>query len=178
MPEVLDKATLRALGAESRQEIIKLLGNRPHTASEIAKRLGKHVTTITEHLDVLEQSDLISRKDGTNKWVYYTLTPKGEKLFKPAYYSWVVIFSVSLLCLIIGLSKFATGTYSVPLPQAEKAMSTARDATGSAAPSEAPKAPESAPPVPEFLIGGALIAAGLGGFGYLLLRKKQVSWER
>jgi DNA-binding transcriptional ArsR family regulator len=102
MAEVLDRTTLKAMSTDTRQEIVKLLVKRPYTASELAKILGKHVTTITEHLGVLERSDVIRKKESNNKWVYYTLTNKGEKFFKP-YYSWVLILSFSLVAFAVGI---------------------------------------------------------------------------
>lgn len=100
MAETLDKETLKALSTDTRQEIIKMLSKRPYTASEISKLMNKHVTTITEHLDVLERARLIYRKDSTNKWVYYALTDKGQKIFKPAYYTWVITLSVALVMVV------------------------------------------------------------------------------
>jgi DNA-binding transcriptional ArsR family regulator len=101
MTEVLDRSTLKALSTETRQEIIKMLSKRPYTASEIAKILNKHVTTITEHLSVLERSNVVKKKESNNKWVYYILTDKGEKFFKP-YYSWILVLSVSLVAFVVG----------------------------------------------------------------------------
>jgi DNA-binding transcriptional ArsR family regulator len=103
MPEVLDKKTLKAISTETRQEIVKLLSERPHTASELSKKLNKHVTTVSEHLDILERSGLIRRRDSTNKWIYYVLTNKGEKLVKPRFYSWIIVLGLSIVCLVTGI---------------------------------------------------------------------------
>ena len=97
MVETLDRDSLKALSTDTRQDIIKLLSERPHTSSELSKKLSKHVTTISEHLGILESAKLIKRKDTGNKWVYYTLTDKGEKIFKPAYYTWVITLSLILV---------------------------------------------------------------------------------
>ncbi len=112
MAEVLDRDSLKALSAGTRQDIIKLLEKRPYTASELSKKLNKHVTTVSEHLVRLEKSGLISKKDSTNKWIYYELTGKGEKLFKPAYYSWVIILSLSVLALVFGINQMYLGDTS------------------------------------------------------------------
>lgn len=103
MAEVIDSRMLKALGAETRQSIMKMLSERPYTASEISRKLGKHVTTVKEHLETLEKSGFISRKDSENKWIYYCLTSKGEKIFKPGNYSWVIVMSLSALVLVAGL---------------------------------------------------------------------------
>ena len=105
MPEVLDKDSLRALSAGTRQAIVKLLRNRPYTASEISRITGKHVTTVSEHLETLRRSGIIEKNDTGNKWLYYKLTSKGEKLFKPQYYSWVVALALSVVGIFFGLSQ-------------------------------------------------------------------------
>ncbi|MBS3054624.1 MAG: winged helix-turn-helix transcriptional regulator [Candidatus Aenigmarchaeota archaeon] len=105
MPEVLDKDSLRALSAGTRQDIVKLLKARPYTASELSKITGKHVTTISEHLDTLCKSGIIEKNDTGNKWLYYRLSGKGEKLFKPQYYSWVVVLTISIFGIFFGLSE-------------------------------------------------------------------------
>src|SRR3989338_8843355 len=126
MPEVLDKDTIKALSTETRQEIMKMLAKRPYTASEIAKLTKKHVTTVGEHLDVLEHTGLVKKKESTNKWVYYELTDKGEHLFKPGFYTFIVVLSVSLVLMFVGFLRifnqqnFYAGVQSASAPMAEK----------------------------------------------------------
>lgn len=128
MAEVLDKTTLKALSTDTRQDILKMLAKRPYTASELSKILSKHVTTITEHLSVLEKSGVVKKKDSTNKWVYYALTDKGEKLFKP-YYSWVVLMSIAVLVFVVGIYELTFVTYqTTALTITEKAQGTAPQA--------------------------------------------------
>ena len=123
MAEILDKETIKALSAESRQKIVKMLAKRPYTASEIAKVTDKHVTTVTEHLDMLESSGLIRKKETTNKWIYYELTQKGGYLFKPSH-SWVVVLSLSVVFMFTGLLRLvrldveaSAGTYAPMMTQ-------------------------------------------------------------
>ncbi len=101
MAEILDKQTIKALSADARQQMMKLLANRPYTASEISKLTGKHVTTIGQHLNVLEKASLVCKKPN-HKWIYYELTEKGERLFKPKFYSWVIVFSLSIVLMFVG----------------------------------------------------------------------------
>src|SRR3989338_6416961 len=119
MAEILDKQTIKALGADARQDIMKMLTKRPYTASELAKMTRKHVTTVSEHLEVLEKSGLVKKKDSTNKWVYYTLTDKGEHLFKPQFYSWVVVFSLSIVFIFVGFLRIFNNS-SIASTMAEK----------------------------------------------------------
>lgn len=120
MVETLDRDSLKALSTDTRQDIIKLLSERPHTSSELSKKLNKHVTTISEHLDILEDAKLIRRKDTGNKWVYYTLTDKGEKIFKPAYYTWVI--TLSLILVIVAFASLF-GLYQLNNNQLNAAVS-------------------------------------------------------
>jgi DNA-binding transcriptional ArsR family regulator len=188
MPEVLDKNTIKALSTDTRQEIMKMLAKRPYTASEISKITSRHVTTVTEHLEVLEKSGLIRRKDSTNKWVYYELSDKGEHLFKPQFYSWVVVLSLSALFIFIGSLRIVdTNLYASAGSQADTVMTpmatpllsiqdtSAQDASKnerSTASEPATIAAESAAGAD--LLGICLVAIGAAGFGYLGIRKYQM----
>jgi DNA-binding transcriptional ArsR family regulator len=169
MTEVLDRQALKALSTDTRQAIIKMLLKRPYTASEISKLLNKHVTTVTEHLSILESSGLVKKKDSTNKWVYYTLTDKGEKLFKPSYYSWVVVLSLSAVFVFTGLLRlFSTGaSYSAGYETgALRTQAVAAKASDTVA-----TVPAS---IPTDMISIFLIILGLVGFAYLCCR----AWKR
>ena len=161
MAEILDKQTIKALGADARQDIMKMLTKRPYTASELAKMTRKHVTTVSEHLEVLEKSGLVKKKDSTNKWVYYTLTDKGEHLFKPQFYSWVIVFCLSIVFIFVGLLRmfqfsgesFAQTGASAPAMITEKAADSAFVAA------------------PVDYIAYALIILGIIGLAYLIYKK-------
>ncbi|MEM7815240.1 MAG: winged helix-turn-helix domain-containing protein [Candidatus Aenigmatarchaeota archaeon] len=164
MPEQLDRAALKALGADTRQAIIKALERRPHTASELARVLGKHVTTVSEHLDVLEQSGLVARRDDGHKWVYYALSDKGMKLFKPKFYSWTILLGISIVMMVGGgmLAGFAGGAQSADMlgeaAGAEQMLTTAP-----------PPAPAS-PAEPLAMAGIALLALGLFGISVAIVK--------
>jgi DNA-binding transcriptional ArsR family regulator len=161
MAEVLDRDSLKALSAGTRQDIIKLLERRPYTASELSKKLNKHVTTVSEHLIRLEKSGLISKKGSTNKWVYYELTGKGEKLFKPAYYSWVIILSLSVLALVFGLNQMYLGTASETLSESATVQSDTEYKIG---------VEEGSVETETDIAGIILIIIALIGFAYLAIR--------
>jgi DNA-binding transcriptional ArsR family regulator len=121
MAEVIDKKILKALSVDARQEIIKKLSKRPYTASELSRLMNKHVTTITEHLKNLEEAGLVQKKPSENKWVYYSLSSKGEHLFQPKYFTWVIVLSLSFIAFIGSLgSVFFRPYYS--MQAAEKSM--------------------------------------------------------
>ncbi len=167
MAEILDKEILKALSVDARREIVKMLSKRPYTASELSKALGKHVTTISEHLSMLEKAGLAKRKEGSNKWVYYVLTEKGERIFKPRIYSWVVILSLSAFSLFIGLTQVFY-TYAREALQNEEALK--MPAMGaSAANNIVAYAPNN------LLIGTILIALSVAGFSYAALKRRQIT---
>lgn len=161
MPEVLDKQTIKAISAEARQDMLKLLAKRPHTASEIAKLTGKHVTTVTEHLEVLERSQLVRKKESSNKWVYYELTSMGEHFFKPQFYSWVIVFSLSVVFVFVGLLR---------LFRFESRMMAA-DTAGKEMLTSAPAEAYSITTAPVDYIAYALIILGAAGLLYLIYRR-------
>lgn len=166
MSEILDKKTIKALSNDTRQEIVKMLAKRPHTASEISKTTRKHVTTITEHLEKLEQSDLVKKKDSTNKWVYYTLTDKGEHLFKPQFYSWVIVFSLSIVFIFVGflrMFRFDAGAKMVADSANEQAPSAASQIANTTVSRAA------SPPID--YVSYVLIVIGIIGLAYLAYRK-------
>lgn len=163
MADVLDKQTIKALSADARQEIMKLLAKRPHTASEIAKITKKHVTTVTEHLEVLEKTGLVRKRESTNKWVYYELTEKGEHLFKPQFYSWVVVFSLSVILMFVGFLRIFSPY------QAVKSMATELTQKAGEA---VPLASDTIPAASAVdYVGYLLIILGLIGLAYLAYRK-------
>ena len=74
------------------------------TASELARHLGKHVTTIAEHLDLLAESKLVERieRPGHN-WVYYKLSSYGKNILHPHPYKIIFVLSLSIITLSSGI---------------------------------------------------------------------------
>jgi DNA-binding transcriptional ArsR family regulator len=82
------------------------------TASELSRKLGKHVTTVSEHLDVLKESNLIERIERPGrKWVYYRLTKPGESIVHPQSYKWVFVLVTTFLAFVGGLYLITANTY-------------------------------------------------------------------
>ncbi|MFN8320198.1 MAG: autorepressor SdpR family transcription factor [Saprospiraceae bacterium] len=66
------QAIFKALNDEVRREILELLKSRDMTAGEIADHFHLGKPTISHHLDLLRQADLVScRKKG--QFVIYTI---------------------------------------------------------------------------------------------------------
>ena len=65
-------ATFKALSDPTRREILNLLKRGDLSAGEIADRFDMTAATISHHLSVLKQADLIlDRREG--KYIYYQL---------------------------------------------------------------------------------------------------------
>ncbi len=94
----IPRKMLKTIIADTRVDILKALEERPMTASELSKKLKKHVTTISEHLELLKNSNLVERIERPGrKWVYYKLTKEGKKILHPESYRWIAIIVVSFL---------------------------------------------------------------------------------
>jgi hypothetical protein len=73
----------KALADESRLRIIALLTEREHSVQEIAQRMKLREPTISHHLSILKELDLVaSRADGTTRW--YRLNDDVLRKFKSA----------------------------------------------------------------------------------------------
>jgi DNA-binding transcriptional ArsR family regulator len=97
----VSKKLLKTLTVDTRTDILKSLENRPMTASELSRQLNKHVTTVSEHLDILNKSNLIERVERPGrKWVYYKLTKPGQRILHPESYRWAFIFVVTILSFV------------------------------------------------------------------------------
>lgn len=82
---VVDRETLKALGADTRVEILKSLGLRRKTQAELAEELGIKPPSVKEHLERLASAGLVqlAASDAERKWKYFELTPKGNALVQP-----------------------------------------------------------------------------------------------
>jgi len=108
---------MKTLSVDTRVDILKLLDKRPMTASEIARALDKHVTTVSDHLNVLQISNLVERIERPGrKWVYYKITEKADTILHPKVYQrWVIVLSLSLLVLTVGFISLVNGNPGEPL---------------------------------------------------------------
>lgn len=98
----LDQKTLKALAAETRVRILKLLDKKPATLSDVAEGLGMSLPTIGEHLKALEDAGLVEREQTERKWKYYSLTQKARILLHP---------NTTTIWFVLGLFLFsAAGT--------------------------------------------------------------------
>ncbi len=108
----VSKNLLKTLTVDTRTNILKNLEKRPMTASELSRKLDKHVTTVSEHLDILKGSDLVERVERPGrKWVYYKLTRPAQKILHPTSYRWSFIFLVVLFSFVGGWYFLSVNAY-------------------------------------------------------------------
>jgi DNA-binding transcriptional ArsR family regulator len=70
----------RALVRPRRVDVLRLLRERPHTPTELSKRLAASPSTIRDDLRVLTEAGLVLRRDAERVWAYHELTPAGRSL--------------------------------------------------------------------------------------------------
>lgn len=108
----IDRKTLKALAADTRLDILKSLGKRRKTPSELSKELNLATSTVVEHLNKLEEADLIKREETGHKWIYYNLTEKGSSLVKPKIpMNFVIVLSVCIIVFFAGLIYYYNSTF-------------------------------------------------------------------
>lgn len=117
----IDRKTLKALAADTRLDILKSLGKRRKTPSELSKELDLATSTVIEHLSKLEEANLVRREETGHKWIYYALTRKGESLVKPRF-PVQFVFILSITVLIIFAAGFVMYTDYTSFKAAEPAL--------------------------------------------------------
>jgi DNA-binding transcriptional ArsR family regulator len=99
----IDRKTLKALAADTRLDILKSLCKRRKMPSELSKEMGLATSTVTEHLNRLEDAGLIRREETGHKWIYYNLTEKGSSLVRPKIpVNFIIVLSLCLLLVSAG----------------------------------------------------------------------------
>ncbi|HSU73063.1 MAG TPA: winged helix-turn-helix domain-containing protein [Candidatus Binatia bacterium] len=101
---VLDRESFKALAADTRVKILKLLHKRRHMQAEIAAELGLAIPSVKEHLDALAKAGLVERKDDGHKWKYYELTKKGKAVLDPEQKRIWIVLSLFILSVAGGLA--------------------------------------------------------------------------
>src|SRR3989454_821273 len=105
----LDQASFRALASEVRIEVLKKLDERRMTVTDLANVLSLSKPTLLEHLEKLQQADLVKRLDEGRKWIYYELTGRGKKILHPERVTIVVSLCLSFLLAAAGAFALLSG---------------------------------------------------------------------
>jgi DNA-binding transcriptional ArsR family regulator len=108
----LDRETFKTLASGTRIGILKSLGVRRKTLSELAKEHGMSVSTVKEHLDNLVGAGLIIQKDDGHKWKYYELTKKGRAVLNPEDKKIWILLSLSAIAMLATGIDMSTGLIS------------------------------------------------------------------
>ncbi len=117
MDEVtVDRKTLKALGADTRINILKNLARKRMTQAELADALGISAPSVKEHMDQLVNVDLIEVNDTGRKWKYYSVTQKGKTIVEPSNVKVWFLLSISLLALVASFSQLY-GVFSNQIPE-------------------------------------------------------------
>ena len=103
----LDRESFKALSAETRIRILKLLYSRRHMLAELAESLGMSLPAVKEHLGSLEKAALVLRKDEGRKWKYYELTQKGNAVLDPEQARIWIVLSLFVISVAGGIAALA-----------------------------------------------------------------------
>jgi DNA-binding transcriptional ArsR family regulator len=96
----LDRDTFKALAADTRVDILKKLGERKLTLTDLSEQMDMSPSTIKEHLDRLVEVGLIEADDRGMKWKYYRLTNKGRNIVSPNETKVWILLGTTLLVLM------------------------------------------------------------------------------
>jgi len=99
-----DEEVLKTLVSDTRREIIKNLSEVNRTPSDLSRMLNKSKSTIVEHLEKLIQAGLVEKIEKPGyKFVFYSLTRKGESYVSKKSQRLVIILSTVFLSLLGGV---------------------------------------------------------------------------
>lgn len=131
---ILDSSSFKALASETRVHILKELGKKRSTASELAKILGMSVQAASEHLENLRVAGLVERVDEGRKWVYFQLTEKGKAVVQPEggkrFWIMLSLFALLLAGSAFMLSQNSLNSGSLALPSFRGFANPSGDALG------------------------------------------------
>ncbi len=120
---IVDREVLKVLSTDTRMDILKMLSKGDRTPSFLGKKLGKSSSTIVEHLDVLTKVGLVKKLESPGKkWVFYSLTERGEGIVKTKTRRLIIILATSLFALLGSIGSFGFHFYTEGTLYAPRAM--------------------------------------------------------
>ena len=99
--------SFKALSSTTRILMLRELKRRRMTTTELANLLKIHVTTAKEHLQVLNDAELVVMEDDGHKWKYYALTQDGQEIVSPYTKEIKIMLFLSFLLIGVGLLGFS-----------------------------------------------------------------------
>jgi len=99
-----DEELLKALTSDTRRNIVKTLSEGDRNPSDLSRLLKKSKSTIVEHLEKLMKAGLVEKNERPgHKWIFYSLTRKGESYVSKKSKRLVIILSSVFLSIIGGV---------------------------------------------------------------------------
>ncbi len=101
----LNLNAFKALASETRLDILKSLDGKRLNLKDLTNVTNLHQVTLHEHLTKLVEAGLVNKieREG-HKWVYYKLSWKGASLLHPENTRITILFSITFIALIIGIT--------------------------------------------------------------------------
>lgn len=109
----LNREALKAIVADSRYDIIKLLSEKDYTLSEISEKLKLSKPTVKEHLEVLCKNGIICKEDTERKWKYFSLTEIGSAVIQKKEVKVLFVFMLNAI-ILVGTVAFGFIRYIFP----------------------------------------------------------------
>lgn len=143
----LTRDDVKTLSSDTRVEILKRLGERRMTVTELAGALALSKATVLEHLEKLATAGFVRRiEDEKRVWVYYELADKGRRIVHQSSTRFVLLLSSAGVAALGGATAFAIWAATSLVGQSPSFDGGAsRDATDGAS---APESPSSGEPPP------------------------------
>ena len=172
---IVDRDVLKVLSNDTRMDILKMLSEGGRNPSFVAKKLKKSNATIVEHLQTLAKAGLVKKTASPGKkWVFYSLTERGEGIVKSKSRRLVIILTTSLIAMMASVGTFVGHMYTTQTFGARMAA----DAAIEAPLAEGVIAAQTAQ-APVFLYATiVLLTISLAGIGFYFYKKSKIKEVR
>ena len=168
-----DEELLKALTSDTRRNIVRTLSEGDRNPTDLSRLLKKSKSTIVEHLEKLMKAGLVEKNERPgHKWVFYSLTRKGESYVSKKSQRLVIILSSVFLSIIGGvfsLVGYLGKTSRVLSGGGEKVMGFPEAAVG-----EVLNTVKSTTPWLLYLSIGLFVLALIGIFVLIIMKKKRM----
>ena len=162
-------------------DILKELSKGSRTPSDLGKVLGKMDSTIVEHLEALMKVGLVKKiEQPGKKWVFYTLTEKGEAILSKKSRNLVIILSISVISFIGGLVSFILAAQQRTLMEFDKNQGRIQESALGAPALETTQIVSPLQTQQHFLLylGILLLAVGILGLVFYLIKNHKRGLEK